>query len=427
MLSARSWYAKKKPVLYAQVVTSKEVAGTVTDADTQQPIEGANVRLSSGDVYYEAETDDQGQYSLTVYQASLDYTLSVTAPGYVDATREIGVLGNGTTFTEDAALQSIKTVSGVVTDAVTNEPLADVTVTVAAADDIKLIATTDATGAYSVSIDVLEPEYTITAALDGYDTVSESLGVITADVTKDLALRLAAIEVSGVVVDMITQEPIAGANVLFAAGDIEQSVSTDDEGHFAIIINDVYPSYDVTVSADAYDSYTTTIERVQPTDAFNVELKKAAIEVTGTITDETGAPIEGAAVDFTAVSSITVFSNAEGHYAVTIEDVYQLYTLTVDADGYEDYTATVGEITADNCVFDVVLKANVGVRDLVTRDLKAFGSTGAIIVNAPAETAIVVCDVAGRVIRKATVKAGITRMPIVPGVYMINGVKVLVK
>ena len=427
VLSARSWYAKKKPVLYAQVVTSKEVAGTVTDADTQQPIEGANVRLSSGDVYYEAETDDQGQYSLTVYQASLDYTLSVTAPGYVDATREIGVLGNGTTFTEDAALQTIKTVSGVVTDAVTNEPLADVTVTVAAADDIKLIATTDATGAYSVSIDVLEPEYTITAALDGYDTVSESLGVITADVTKDLALRLAAIEVSGVVVDMITQEPIAGANVLFAAGDIEQSVSTDDEGHFAIIINDVYPSYDVTVSADAYDSYTTTIERVQPTDAFNVELKKAAIEVTGTITDETGAPIEGAAVDFTAVSSITVFSNAEGHYAVTIEDVYQLYTLTVDADGYEDYTATVGEITADNCVFDVVLKANVGVRDLVTRDLKAFGSTGAIIVNAPAETAIVVCDVAGRVIRKATVKAGITRMPIVPGVYMINGVKVLVK
>ena len=183
----------------------------------------------------------------------------------------------------------------------------------------------------------------------------------------------------------------------------------------------------MTVSADAYDSYTTTIERVQPTDAFNVELKKAAIEVTGTITDETGAPIEGAAVDFTAVSSITVFSNAEGHYAVTIEDVYQLYTLTVDADGYEDYTATVGEITADNCVFDVVLKANVGVRDLVTRDLKAFGSTGAIIVNAPAETTIVVCDVAGRVIRKATVKAGITRMPIVPGVYMINGVKVLVK
>ncbi|MGM9851430.1 MAG: carboxypeptidase regulatory-like domain-containing protein [Muribaculaceae bacterium] len=427
VLGSVTWKIKKKPVLYAQVVTSKSVAGTITDAATEQPIAGANVRLASGDVYYEAETDEQGQYSFTVYQVALDYTLNVTAPGYVDYSREIGALGEGTTFTEDAALQSIKTVSGVVTDAVTNEPLADVTVTVAAADDIKLIATTDATGAYSVSIDVLEPEYTITAALDGYDTVSESLGVITADVTKDLALRLAAIEVSGVVVDMITQEPIAGANVLFAAGDIEQSVSTDDEGHFAIIINDVYPSYDVTVSADAYDSYTTTIERVQPTDAFNVELKKAAIEVTGTITDETGAPIEGAAVDFTAVSSITVFSNAEGHYAVTIEDVYQLYTLTVDADGYEDYTATVGEITADNCVFDVVLKANVGVRDLVTRDLKAFGSTGAIIVNAPAETAIVVCDVAGRVIRKATVKAGITRMPIVPGVYMINGVKVLVK
>ncbi|MGM9861390.1 MAG: carboxypeptidase-like regulatory domain-containing protein, partial [Muribaculaceae bacterium] len=428
VLSTRTWSVKKKPVLYAQVVTSKEVAGTVTDADTQQPIAGANVRLGSGDVYYDAETDDQGQYSLTVYQVSLDYTLSVTAPGYVDATREMGVLGEGTTFTEDVALQSIKTVSGVVTDAVTNEPLADVTVTISAADaDITIVATTDATGAYSVNITEFEPEYTITAALDGYDTVSESLGVITADVTKDLALRLAAIEVGGSVKDAVTQEPIAGATITFVAGDIQQSVTTDDQGLFAIVIADVYPSYDVTVSADAYDSYTTTIERVQPTDAFNVELKKAAIQVTGTITDETGAPIEGAAVDFSAVSSITVFSDAEGHYTVTIEDVYQSYTMAVEADGYEKYTATVGEITADNCVFDVVLKANVGVRDLVTRDLKAFGSNGAIIVNAPAETAIVVCDVAGRVIRKATVKAGVTRLPVVAGVYMINGVKVLVK
>ncbi|MGM9845639.1 MAG: carboxypeptidase regulatory-like domain-containing protein [Muribaculaceae bacterium] len=427
VLSTALWKTAYKPVLYAQVVASKDVAGTVTDADTQEPIAGANVRMASGDVYYEAETDDQGQYSLTVYQTSLDFTLQATAPGYADYAREIGVLGEGATFTEDIVLQTIKTVSGVVTDAVTNEPLADVAVTVAAADDIKFVATTDATGAYSLTIDKLEPEYTITAALDGYDTVSESLGVITADVTKDLTLRLAAIEVSGVVVDKVTQEPIVGANVLFAAGDTEETVSTDGEGHFALTINDVYPSYDVTVSAAGYDSFTTTIERVEPSDAFNVELKKSAIEVTGTITDETGAAVAGAAVDFTATESVTVFSDEQGHFAVTIDDVYQQYTMTVTADGYEDYTAAVGEITADNCVFDVVLKANVGVRDLVVRDLKAFGSNGAIIVNATAKTAIVVCDVAGRVIRKATVEAGLTRMPIVPGVYMINGVKVLVK
>ena len=67
--------------------TEKEltpVTGTVKDSFTGEPIEGAVVKVQAKDedVYYEAETDADGAWSMVLYRDDLEYTVSATAQGY---------------------------------------------------------------------------------------------------------------------------------------------------------------------------------------------------------------------------------------------------------------------------------------------------------------------------------------------------------
>lgn len=57
------------------------VSGTVRDTDGQ-PIEGAIVKAESGEVYYETVTDDAGEWSMTIFQNTLEYTVTASAEGY---------------------------------------------------------------------------------------------------------------------------------------------------------------------------------------------------------------------------------------------------------------------------------------------------------------------------------------------------------
>lgn len=76
------------------IVGTEKAVATVTGVVTSNgdPVAGATVRLTSGEVYYETLTDGDGTYSLTVMQLDRLYRVSATAPGlqYEDeAEREI--------------------------------------------------------------------------------------------------------------------------------------------------------------------------------------------------------------------------------------------------------------------------------------------------------------------------------------------------
>ena len=63
-----AWEDIALPVAYFGIIPSRNVSGVVTDAETNEPVEGALVTLRSGEVEYYATTDVTGSYSVDVLQ-----------------------------------------------------------------------------------------------------------------------------------------------------------------------------------------------------------------------------------------------------------------------------------------------------------------------------------------------------------------------
>ncbi len=72
-------YVEQEPV---------EVAGVVTNALTDEPIEGATVTLTKGNVIYTATTDADGAYTATVIQAGEGYNIVAAAEGFIASEAE---------------------------------------------------------------------------------------------------------------------------------------------------------------------------------------------------------------------------------------------------------------------------------------------------------------------------------------------------
>ena len=85
-----AWAESYTPQLRANIMTvelnliaeAPIVYGIVTQADSQEPIEGATVTMQSGTVIYTATTDASGAYSIEVLQPGKEYTMSVTKEQY---------------------------------------------------------------------------------------------------------------------------------------------------------------------------------------------------------------------------------------------------------------------------------------------------------------------------------------------------------
>lgn len=91
-------------LLVIQVATAQQVLeGTVTDAQTKEPVIGAIV-ASSREAQKGTATDEQGKYRLTLQSGS--HTITIAAIGYKAAQRAVELTGNSTTL--DVALDADK-------------------------------------------------------------------------------------------------------------------------------------------------------------------------------------------------------------------------------------------------------------------------------------------------------------------------------
>lgn len=90
-----TWASSKEqtPVFTFILDNANILTGSVLDADTQEPVQGAVVTLTADDedldVYYTAEVNDNGAFELSVIQNTLNYTLKVEAEGYVTYTMPV--------------------------------------------------------------------------------------------------------------------------------------------------------------------------------------------------------------------------------------------------------------------------------------------------------------------------------------------------
>ena len=171
----------------APVGDAGTVEGTVTDADSGDPLDGATIAFA-GASNRSTTTDEEGSYSIQL--SAGDYDVTVSKFGYETETTTVTVVA-GETLTSDHALTAAAsvTLSGTVTDGSGHDwPLyASVDVAGPAEDTW----TDPETGEYSVTVPGnASYDVTITADYPGYTASSETLTIVDGDMTHDVALTV---------------------------------------------------------------------------------------------------------------------------------------------------------------------------------------------------------------------------------------------
>ncbi|MDF9745116.1 carboxypeptidase regulatory-like domain-containing protein [Natrinema salsiterrestre] len=309
------------------------VEGTVTDAD-DEPIAGASVTV--GD--QETTTDENGTYSLELEPG--EYTLAVSAEGYVDASETVTVEA-GATATADVTLEPVPTdgtLEGTVTDT-DGEPIAGATVTVGDQQ-----TTTDDNGTYSLELEA--GEYTLAVSAEGYEDASEDVTVeVESTTTADVTLEERTGSVEGTVTDA-DDEPIADATV--TAGD--ETVTTDENGTYTLELEP--GEYTLDVSADGYETVSEDVTvDADATTTADVTLEAVDGTLEGTVTDTDGDAIADATV---TVGDQETTTDENGSYSLDLEPGE--YTLAVSAEGYEDASRTVSVEADATRTADVTLE-----------------------------------------------------------------------
>lgn len=160
-----------------------EIMGTVYDAHTKDPVEGAQVMLTFTLLSYCFDTDANGQYAFEGIPLEWKrVTLEVTKDGYHPQSRVVEL--DNITFAdfklvprEKEPPQGTGTLRGVVVDGETGEPISGAQVTVAFHGDA-LSTLTDGDGKYSISgIPLCFCLKDVTASKAGYITFEQSVGI----------------------------------------------------------------------------------------------------------------------------------------------------------------------------------------------------------------------------------------------------------
>ncbi len=234
------------------------VNGTVTDAVTDTPIEGATIDIE-GDGNFTAVTGANGTYRIVDVPA-VTHNVTVSADGYSTVTDSVDVPTNDTATVGFELTPMNGSMSGTVTASDTGDPVANVTVAAEDNDGTVYETKTDENGTYTLSVpsgnyvvNVLDtpsdyqPEQVVTVApgeeITGVDfEITPRDGTITGTVTN----------AAGV--------PLAGANVV----DADQgafNVTTNESGHYEIEGLD-RGTYALRAKADGYDASDITFVEV---------------------------------------------------------------------------------------------------------------------------------------------------------------------
>lgn len=232
------------------------------------------------------------------------------------------------------------TVAGKVSDAA-GAAIEGATVTLVSTDgdDIQYEDTTDAEGNYSINVVQNTRHYDVTVTTaDGRTATAEDIDPTAQTEALDFVLYT-YVDVKGKVTDALGNA-VEAATVTFTATGIDvpelvYTAETDAEGNYTAegVREDL--TYNVSAEKDGKKDLAPDYSP-KADEALNFKLI-GLVTVTGTVTDATGAPIEGARVIFADVADdnhqIWLSTDAEGKYSCeTIED-HRIYKVTASANG----------------------------------------------------------------------------------------------
>ena len=423
------------PVAHFVVSPYKTLSGAVKN-EKGEAVASAYITLASADgVEYYSETDAEGAFSMEVIKYGKEYTLTVSHPSYDAYTHpETISLADGNISGLAITLTKTYTFSGVVTDAETHAPIAGVEIYVSNPEsgaDV-MTGTTDENGAFDLKFKQLGT-YNVLFKAAGYDMVSYEGTPFEGDmVGTAVEMQQTVYTFSGVVTDAETKAPIKGVEVYVsdpASGADVMTGTTDENGAFALKFKQL-GTYNVLFKAAGYDMVSSEEVPFEGNFDITVEMQKTVRTFSGTVTDaESHAAIAGASVALykgeNKVAEAT--TGADGSFEIKVKDL-AVFSLVVKAEGYEDFTFDTIDLTeGDMTGTPIEMTPNSGVGMLTADGLRVYGTVGAVVVESATEATVRVYNAAGSLVRRADV-AGKTRIEgLQRGVYIVNGVKVIVK
>lgn len=352
------------------------VQGRVTD-EAGLGISDALVQLFSlqGGLIRRVQTDTDGNYSITGFTAG-SYTLSVLQQNFQSSSAGFDVLPGQTASVNFILQASPGSITGIVRDAVTTQPVPGAIVQLFQSQSLTPIAftVTDQQGSYTFS-GIQPGSYLVTASEFNY--ASSSIGATVAanqQVQANILLQPNPASISGQVTDAFGS-PINNASVRI----LDQNETlvgfalTGADGTYAIG-NIPAGSFKLVVSAEGYQTALSGISLSAGEQRTNVDFSLSANpgRISGTVTDASGNPITGAVVTVRIIGAggvvvATVVTDSDGNYTAGSLPPGS-YTVTVTAQGFE--TRTVGAIVQS----DTTTTTNVSLTGI-------FGSITGVVLN----------------------------------------------
>ncbi|MFC2170596.1 FG-GAP-like repeat-containing protein [Calditrichota bacterium] len=197
--------------------------GIVSDAATGDPVENAILRT----VFCRDTTDENGNYFIETI-AGENREIRIIADHYYDFHDVIDIDVGGNFF--DFEITPLATLSGIITDSETDEPVEGAIITWK-----NHIDTTDAEGIYSL-IDIVAGVDTLLIETEGYFEYQEDeFEIEDGNNEADFAIDILSGDLTGVVTDELTGESLFGATVTAIdpeTQEIYRQVQTDDFGEY---------------------------------------------------------------------------------------------------------------------------------------------------------------------------------------------------
>jgi hypothetical protein len=307
---------------------------------TTFPVSGAYVSASGDSGSGSAIANAQGQYSITSFLDTGNYSVVASAPGFIDQQVDNIAVTAGIETTNINIIMSVSGgISGKVTDAVSGSPLPGVIVTAYNASGTGTSGEsgfTDANGNYQIIQNLLTGTYNVTIEFATgyiYATVSGILvtaGVMTNNV--NFALVRSGV-ITGIITDSVSHVALQGIFVegMSSNGAFSAFAITNSIGQYTLNTNLPTGTYNITelfptgyiVKTVSGISVTTSQTTTQ-----NIALDPSGV-ISGRVTNiANGQPISGASIAVTSGSFFGVAStNATGYYNVSTGLVTGTYTV----------------------------------------------------------------------------------------------------
>ena len=348
------------------------LAGTVTDDESGAPLSGVRVVVQG--VGVNAETGDDGSFTLTVpsVRQSESYVVRFTKPGFGPVEEGVTLFANERTDIV-ASLGALivvgpATVRGVITDAVSDEPIAGLTVQVLGTEASP--ATTDDEGRFAITLPSVQgsEEYTLRITGEGYTSIEEPVLFVAAETVEFAATtaRVGPATLEGFVFDADGDAALAGVRVVVQGAGVNTDTGAD--GSFSLAVPNVRGSQDYTIRftkqgfVPAEQQVTLFAnERTDISATLSSLVSVGDATLTGTITDSVSEePIPGLTVSLVGLGQ-SATTGKNGRYSLTVEAVQgsREVVVRVTGAGYETVEETVTLLANQTTAFSATV-ARVG-------------------------------------------------------------------